>query len=305
MNDRDDLDALVTELNAGVPTVGGIRGRGPGVNNVAETARLRTWLEHVVERSASDLLLVSGAPPSLRVENAIVPLTEGPLGSEEIADAILPALPPHARRMYREAGIADGSFRAPDLGRFRINLRHERGRAAAAIRRLPTVVPRLASLNLPPTVEALTRLPRGLVLLGGPTGSGKTTTLAALVNEINHREARHIITIEDPIGDHDHAQARLVHARGIAGRADETRPRRSQGRAGARRPSGRARASADVAQAFRPARASASQFLPGAGPRRVAETARIYSSQRRRSSVFSRLRAAVRWHIVRRHDLRR
>ena len=93
MNDRDDLDALVTELNAGVPTVGGIR----------------TWLEHVVERSASDLLLVSGAPPSLRVENAIVPLTEGPLGSEEIADAILPALPPHARRMYREAGRRGGS----------------------------------------------------------------------------------------------------------------------------------------------------------------------------------------------------
>jgi twitching motility protein PilT len=131
----------------------------------------------------------------------------GPLGSEEIEDAIAPALAPHARRAYRDTGIADSSFRLPDLGRFRINLHHERGRAAAAIRRLPQSVPRLASLNLPPQVEALTRLPRGLVLVGGPTGSGKTTTLAALVNEINYREARHIITIEDPIEyEHPHHQ---------------------------------------------------------------------------------------------------
>ncbi|MBI3401724.1 MAG: Flp pilus assembly complex ATPase component TadA [Acidobacteria bacterium] len=84
-----------------------------------------------------------------------------------------------------------------------------RGRVAAAIRRLPTAVPRLASLNLPPTVEALTRLPRGLVLLGGPTGSGKTTTLAALVNEINHRDARHIITIEDPI-EYEHVHRKCL-----------------------------------------------------------------------------------------------
>jgi len=110
--------------------------------------------------------------------------------------------------MYRDAGIADGSFRTPDLGRFRINLHHERGRAAAAIRRLPSAVPRLASLNLPPTVEALSRLPRGLVLVGGPTGSGKTTTLAALVHEINLREARHIITIEDPVEyEHPHRKS--------------------------------------------------------------------------------------------------
>jgi len=209
MSDHDDLDALVTELNTGAPgAAAGRRGASVG-SREADTARLRAWLEHVVDRSASDLLLVSGAPPSLRVDNAVVALTEGPLGGEEIADAILPALPPHARRLYRETGIADGSFRTADLGRFRINLHHERGRAAAAIRRLPTAVPRLASLNLPPTVEALTRLPRGLVLLGGPTGSGKTTTLAALVNEINHREARHIITIEDPI-EYEHVHRKCL-----------------------------------------------------------------------------------------------
>src|SRR4249919_4061908 len=198
--ERDDLDALVTELNAGAPHAR---------HDEAETARLRSWLGQVVERSASDLLLVPGAPPSLRIDGQVVPLPEGPLGGEEIEDAVAPALAPHARKVYRGAGIADGSFRTPDLGRFRINLHHERGRAAAAIRRLPSAVPRFASLNLPPTIEALTRLPRGLVLVGGPTGSGKTTTLAALVNEINLREARHIITIEDPI-EYEHPHRRSI-----------------------------------------------------------------------------------------------
>jgi len=167
MNDPEDLDALVSELNAEVP-----RALAPAGDD-AQTARLRSWLEHVVERGASDLLLVAGAPPSLRIDGAITPLHEGPLGSEEIADAVVPAVPPHARKAFREIGIADGSFRVPDLGRFRINLHHERGHAAAAIRRLPSAVPRFASLGLPAGVEALTRLPRGLVLVGGPTARAR------------------------------------------------------------------------------------------------------------------------------------
>jgi twitching motility protein PilT len=201
----DDLDAIVSELNADAPS----RARAAGDD--AQLARLLAWLDQVVERSASDLLLVAGAPPSVRVDGVIVALDQaagGPLGSEEIEDAVLPALPPHARRIYREVGIADGSYRTRELGRFRINLHHERGRVAAAIRRLPSTVPRFASLRLPPPVEALTRLSRGLVLIGGPTGAGKTTTLAALVNEVNLREARHIITIEDPIEyEHPHRKS--------------------------------------------------------------------------------------------------
>src|SRR5262245_5517369 len=204
MHETDDLDALVNELNADLPRTHARSGAGD-----AETARLRSWLADVVERNASDLLLVAGAPPSLRVDGAIAPLPEAPLGSEEIADTVVPALPPHARKAYRDVGIADGSFRVSDLGRFRINLHHERGRAAAAIRRLPAAVPRLSSLALPAGVEVLTRLPRGLVLVGGPTGSGKTTTLAALVNEINLRDAKHIITIEDPI-EYEHQHRRSV-----------------------------------------------------------------------------------------------
>ena len=203
MSGDEDLDALVSELNAGAPEP---------ADAGEQMIRLRAWLEQVVERSASDLLLVAGAPPSIRVDGlvaALEPTFGGPLGSEEIQDAVLPALPPHARRQYHERGIADGSYRSPDLGRFRINLHHERGRTAAAIRRLPSVPPRFASLLLPPNVEALTRLPRGLVLVGGATGSGKTTTLAALVNEINLRDARHIITIEDPI-EFEHAHRRSI-----------------------------------------------------------------------------------------------
>ena len=198
----DDLDAIVTELNAG-------RGR-PSPVSQQNTARLEEWLGQMVSRSAADLLLVAGAPASLRIDGNVAPLdVEAPLSGEELADAVLPALPPHARRAYHAAGIADGSFRAPGLGRFRINLHRERGRPAAAIRRLPAAVPPLASLGLPPSVEALTRLRHGLVLIGGPTGSGKTTTLAALVDEINRRDRRHIITIEDPI-EYEHAHGRCL-----------------------------------------------------------------------------------------------
>jgi twitching motility protein PilT len=202
VSDPDDLDALVTELNAGLP-------RAP--HDGDQLSRFLAWLDEVVARSASDLLLVAGALPSLRIDGVVVPLghaSGGPLGSEEIEDAVLPALAPHARRMYRDCGIADGSYRDSDLGRFRINLHRERGRAAAAIRRLPAALPRFASLHLPPPVEALTRLSHGLVLVGGPTGSGKTTTLAALVNEVNLRDARHIVTIEDPIEyEHPHRKS--------------------------------------------------------------------------------------------------
>ena len=198
MEPEDDIDQLILELNA-------TQHPEPMHVGAGSTARMERWLHILAEKHGSDLLLVAGAPPSVRVDGKVIPLAEGPLDGMDVEDAVLPAMPPHARRQYRDALIADASFRLAGLGRFRINLHHERGRAAAAVRLLPTRVPRLSTLNLPPQVEQLAQLPRGLVLLGGPTGSGKSTTLAALVEEINRRDARHIITIEDPIEyEHSH-----------------------------------------------------------------------------------------------------
>jgi twitching motility protein PilT len=199
----DDIDELIAELHASAAApAGGAAAAAPGTG---DTSRLEAWLGILISLGGSDLLLVAGAPPSVRVEGRVRPLAEGPLDGLDVEESVLPALPPHARRIYRQAQIADGSFKVAGLGRFRINLHRERGRAAATLRALPTLVPRLATLGLPPGVHQLTLLPRGLVLIGGPTGSGKSTTLAAIVDEINRRDARHIVTIEDPIEyEHQH-----------------------------------------------------------------------------------------------------
>jgi twitching motility protein PilT len=201
MDDTEDINRLIRELNEDRPPGSGAL----GARETADSVRLDGWLQELVGRGGSDLLLVAGAPPSLRIDGRVVPLPGAPLSGDEIEEAVLPALAPHARAQYREAGIADGSHRVRGVGRFRVNLHRERGRAAAAVRALPTQPPRLSSLGLPNGSEALTRLPRGLVLVGGPTGSGKTTTLAALVEEINRRDPRHVVTIEDPIEyEHPH-----------------------------------------------------------------------------------------------------
>ena len=204
MDETDDINRLIRELNDDRPGSGAIASEG------SEAVRLDRWLEELVQRAGSDLLLVAGAAPAVRIDGSLTALAEPPLSGEEIEEAVLPALASHARAQYRNAGIADASHRVRGVGRFRINLHRERGRAAATVRALPTQPPRLATLGLPPGTEALTRLPRGLVLIGGPTGSGKTTTLAALVEEINRRDARHIVTIEDPVEyEHPH-RASLV-----------------------------------------------------------------------------------------------
>jgi twitching motility protein PilT len=198
LDETEDLNRLIAELNS-----------GSRPEDLPEAERLGRWLVELHDRGGSDLLLVAGAPASIRVDGAVAALPEEPLSGEEIEEAVLPALSPTLRARFRQGESADGSYKVRGLGRFRINLHRERGRAAAAVRALPAKPPRLATLGLPPGAEAVTRLPRGLVLVGGPTGSGKTTTLAALVEEINQRDARHVVTIEDPI-EYEHAHRRSL-----------------------------------------------------------------------------------------------
>jgi twitching motility protein PilT len=200
MSESFNLDQVAGELNS--------RGT-PGSDDASGTERLDQWLASLVHRYGSDLLLVEGAPPCVRKDGEVRKIENMILEGADIEATVLPALSPHALRIYRETGIADSSYRISGLGRFRINLHRERSRSAAAIRALPTKVPALRELHLPPSVEALARLPRGLVLLGGPAGSGKSTTMAALIHEINHREARHIVIIEDPI-EYEHTHIRSV-----------------------------------------------------------------------------------------------
>ena len=195
----DDLDRLVSELET---TRVDIRLSAGG-------SKLDAWLQLVAEREASDLLLMAGEPPALRIHGKVLRSDGPPLDGQDVEDIVLADLPPHAQRAYRAHGIADASKRVAGVGRFRINLHRERGRAAAVIRMLPRRVPLLSTLDLPPGAELLSRLQRGLVLVGGATGSGKTTTVAAVVEEINRRDEKHIITIEDPI-EYEHVNQRSI-----------------------------------------------------------------------------------------------
>jgi twitching motility protein PilT len=199
----DDLDRIAAELDAPLRLT-------PA--RTSSVSRLEAWLQRVADRGASDLLLLPGEPPTLRVDG-VLERTDGPVvDGVDVEEMVLPELPVHAQRAYRQHGIADAARKVPKIGRFRINLHRERGRAAATIRMLPARVPTLASLDLPAGTDMLARLPRGLVLLGGATGSGKTTTLAAVVDDINRREAKHIITIEDPIEyEHTNQKSMVQH----------------------------------------------------------------------------------------------
>jgi twitching motility protein PilT len=192
---NDDIDALIDELNAA----------GPSPRSAPRILRMESMLREVLKRRGSDLLLIAGSPPAIRVDGEIVRLDGAAISGADIEEVVVPLLPAYAAKNYGQTAVADASLKFPDLGRFRINLHRERGRAAAAIRVLPARVPRLSELALPPEIAALSTLGRGLVLIGGATGSGKTTTMAALIDEINRRDAKHVITVEDPIEyEHQH-----------------------------------------------------------------------------------------------------
>ena len=162
--------------------------------------RVEILLEEVIKRKASDLHLQVGLPPMLRVDGALTPIVAtDPLTEETVELLIFAILDEDQKQILLKDKEFDFSFAFGDLGRFRVNAFHERGNLAAALRLIPNEIMTAEQLGLPPIMSKFTEYPRGLVLVTGPTGSGKSTTLAALIHKINAERASHIITIEDPI----------------------------------------------------------------------------------------------------------
>lgn len=167
---------------------------------MAEQLRIESLLEEVIKKKASDLHLQVGLAPILRVDGALVAVTGAPILNEEMVESLVFAiLDDEQKQILLKDKEFDFSFAFGDLGRFRVNAFHERGNLAAALRLIPNEVLTTEQLGLPTIVEKFANYPRGLVLVTGPTGSGKSTTLAALIHKINAEKAVHIVTIEDPI----------------------------------------------------------------------------------------------------------
>lgn len=172
--------------------------------------KIEILLEEVVKRKASDLHLQVGLPPMLRIDGALERLGGiQSLNEDMVESLIFTILDEDQKQILLRDKEFDFSFAFGDLGRFRVNAFHERGNLAAAMRLIPNEVRSIEQLGMPPVLNKFAEFPRGLVLVTGPTGSGKSTTLAALVNKINSERALHVITVEDPI-EYTHASKRSV-----------------------------------------------------------------------------------------------
>jgi twitching motility protein PilT len=174
--------------------------------------KIEILLDEVVKKKASDLHLQVGLPPMIRIDGALLPVTgTDPLDEEAIEVLIFAILDEDQKQILLKDKEFDFSFAYGDLGRFRVNAFHERGNMAAALRLIPNEILTIEQLGLPEIVNKFADYPRGLVLVTGPTGSGKSTTLAALLHKINTEKAAHIITIEDPI-EYTHRSQKSVIA---------------------------------------------------------------------------------------------
>ena len=188
-----DLSQLVYELNSST-----------AVKKSDKKASLDTLLESAAEQNASDVILVAGSAITLRVNGSIAPATGKVLSSEDLRNLLLPLLTPEQAKELETNRALDFCFVRGSTGRFRANLHYQRGTLAASIRLLPAQIPTIESLHLPSVLARLTERRQGLILLTGPTGCGKTSTMAALIDRINARRRDHIITIEDPV-EYQHA----------------------------------------------------------------------------------------------------
>jgi len=174
--------------------------------------KIEFLLEEVIKRNGSDLHLEVGLPPVVRVDGSLVPLpSQETLSEQAVETLVFGLLDEDQKQILLRDKEFDFSFAFGDLGRFRVNAFHERGNLAAAMRLISNDIKTVEQLGLPPILNKFAEYPRGLVLITGPTGSGKSSTLAALVDRINNDKAAHIITIEDPI-EYTHRSKRSVLA---------------------------------------------------------------------------------------------
>ncbi len=162
-------------------------------------ANLHQLLKAIVEKGASDLHITTGSPPQLRIDGKLVPLKIPPLSPVDTKQLCYSILTDAQKHKFEEDSELDLSFGVKGLSRFRANVFMQRGAVAGAFRTIPFKILTFAELGLPPIVTELAKKPRGLILVTGPTGSGKSTTLASIIDKINTDRHEHIITIEDPI----------------------------------------------------------------------------------------------------------
>ena len=160
---------------------------------------MRRLLSTMLREGASDLHITTDSPPVLRVDGELIPTQSAPLGPEDTRDLCYSVLTDEQRERFEREQELDFSIDAKGLSRFRANLYWQRGAVGGAFRVISYSVPALAELGLPPILSELARKPRGLILVTGPTGSGKPTTLASMIDQINEESPVHILTVEDPI----------------------------------------------------------------------------------------------------------
>ena len=201
-----DLESIVQELNKKVKPLDSDPANLPGPQPVKSSEdttgpsdSLDDLLRIASRRDASDLILVAGSGLILRIHGSLVQSSGALFSEDDIKSLILPLLTRRRRQELERARTVDFSFVREGIGRFRTNVHFQRGTMATAIRLLPDQIPTLNELHLPPALAELTNRKQGLVLVTGPTGSGKSTTLATLIGMINRNHPHHIITIEDPI----------------------------------------------------------------------------------------------------------
>jgi len=162
-------------------------------------ANMHQLLKAMIEKGASDLHITTGSPPQLRIDGKLQPLKMPPLSPQETKQLTYSVLTDAQKHRFEETNELDLSFSVQRLSRFRGNIFVQRGNVAGAFRAIPFKIKTFEELNLPPIVTELARKPRGLLLVTGPTGSGKSTTLASIIDRVNTERQEHIVTIEDPI----------------------------------------------------------------------------------------------------------